>query len=380
MRKLGLMLLVLAGCEAKPTAAPGTPPAKTAAISSDQSSPAAPASVSSTGTATVTDEAAPSGSTDGTTLFAGWPKPTVGLVITGQQIGYMEPGGCSVLENQKGGLARRKQVIKQLATQRGWPVIPLDVGSQVKGFGKQQEIKFAETVQGLRTMGSRAVTLGEGDLTLTPGEVLAAIAGADGTVADFVSSNVAVLARDLQPRSIVFEAGGKRIGVTAVLGEKFESKLRGDELVHEPPVDALKQAADELKSKSCNFCVLLAHAPLEEARKLALAAPIFDLIVASGDTSIPSHELETIEGTKTRLMQVGQKAMYVGVIGLFDDPQTPVRYESVPLDARFADSPDMLKLLADYQERLKDLGLAELGVKPQPHPSGKRFVGSEKCG
>jgi len=71
--------------------------------------------------------------------------------------------------------------------------------------------------------------------------------------------------------------------------------------------------------------------------------------------------------------------MYAGVVGLFGDVKTPIRYDSVSLDARFADSPAMLKLLADYQEQLKDLGLEGLGIKPQPHPTGRKFVGSEKC-
>jgi Cytochrome c554 and c-prime len=313
-------------------------------------------------------------------LFENWPKPAIAFVLTGQQIGYIEPCGCTGLENQKGGLARRHTLIKQLADDRGWPVVPLDVGSQVKRFGKQQEIKFDHTVKGLRTMGYRALTLGDGDLKLSPGELLAAIAGADGTVADVVSSNVAVLARDLMPQSLVIEAGGKKIGVTAVLGEKHEQKLRGDELVHEPPLAALKKIAPELQSKQCDLYVLLAHAPLDEARKLAQDVPMFDLVVASGENTLPSRELESIEGTKTRLLQLGQKAMYVGVLGVFDDPQNPFRYESVPLDARFADSPAMLKLLADYQEQLKDLGFAELGIKPQLHASGRKFVGSEKCG
>ena len=126
----------------------------------------------------------------------GWPKPAVALVLTGQLQGYIEPCGCSGLENQKGGLARRHTLLRQLADERGWPVVPLDVGSQVKGFGKQQEVKFSHAVQGLRTMGYRGITLGDGDLLLTPGELLAAIAGEDGTVSDIVSSNVAVLSRE----------------------------------------------------------------------------------------------------------------------------------------------------------------------------------------
>ena len=73
-------------------------------------------------------------------------------------------------------------------------------------------------------------------------------AGGDGrqptaTASDFVSANVAVLARELQPTIPGHRSGGKRIGVTAVLGEKFEEQLRGDELVHEPPLEGLKKAA-----------------------------------------------------------------------------------------------------------------------------------------
>src|SRR3954469_3018716 len=217
--------------------------------------------------------------------FAEWPKPAVALVLTGQQLGHIEPCGCTGLENQKGGLARRHTLIRQLADERGWPVVPLDVGSQVKRFGKQQEIKFAHTVQGLRTIGYRATTLGEGDLRMTPGELLAAMAGADGTASDFVSANVAVLGRELQPRSVLIEKGGKRIGVTAVLGAKFEEGLRGDELIHQPPLDALKKVAEELTSQKCDVLVLLAHASLDEARKLVEEVPIFDLVVASGETS-----------------------------------------------------------------------------------------------
>jgi hypothetical protein len=156
--------------------------------------------------------------------------------------------------------------------------------------------------------------------------------------------------------------------------------LRSDELVHEPPLAALKKTCTELKDKNCHYYVLLAHAPPEEAREIAENVPIFDLVVAATDNSLPSRELETIEGTNTRLMQVGTKAMYAGVIGLFDDRNNPVRYESVPLDARLADSPAMLRMLAEYQDQLKQLGLEGLGLRPQPHPSGRQFVGSEKCG
>jgi hypothetical protein len=125
--------------------------------------------------------------------------------------------------------------------------------------------------------------------------------------------------------------------------------------------------------------VLLAHASLDEARKLAQEQPVFDLVVASGETSLPSHELEEVKGTKTRLMQVGQKAMYAGIVGIFPNETPKLRYESVPLDGRFGDSPEMLQLLADFQAQLKELGLDGLSIKLQPHPSGKQFVGTSAC-
>lgn len=311
--------------------------------------------------------------------FKDWPNPTVALVLTGQQLGYIEPCGCTGLENQKGGLARRHTLVKHLVEERGWPVVPLDVGSQVKRFGKQQELKFAHTAEALRQMGYRAATLGADDLHLSPNDLLSAT-NPDDKPSLFVSVNVALIDRSLHPHYTIIESGGKRIGVTAVLGAKYEAKLQGDEIVHAPPLEGLKSTCRDLKAKECDLLVLLAHAPLDEARQIAQEVPLFDLVVASGETNLPSRELETVPGAKTRLMQVGLKSMYAGVIGVFDDPAMPLRYESMPLDARLADSPAMLKLLAEYQDQLKELGLEGLGLQPQPHNSGRKFVGSETCG
>jgi hypothetical protein len=124
----------------------------------------------------------------------------------------------------------------------------------------------------------------------------------------------------------------------------------------------------------------LAHASLDESRAIAQEIPLFDLVVASGGGGLPSADLESIDGTKSKLLKVSHKAMHASVVGLFDDRTTPLRLQNVPLDAQLKDSPEMLKLLADYQEELKSLGLEGLGLKPQPTASGAKFVGSETCG
>ncbi|WP_254507083.1 multiheme c-type cytochrome [Anatilimnocola floriformis] len=314
-------------------------------------------------------------------LFEGWPTPKLVLFVTGQQQGYIEPCGCTGLANQKGGLARRQTLLSELRDKKKWPVVAVDVGSQSKRFGRQSEIKFQRTADALRSMGYQAVALGADDLRLTGGELLSATNPDPDKPSMFVSANVAVIGRELQPTFKVVTAGGKKIGITSVLGDTFEQKLAGDDVVHEPAAAALEKVSAELKAQNCDLYVLLCHATLDESRKLAAGAPLFDLVISSGGVGEPTLELEEIPGSKALMAQVGTKGMYTGVIGLFDgDAKNRFRYQRVPLDDRWKDSPEMLQLLADYQDQLKNFGFAELGLKPQPHPTGRQFVGSAKCG
>ena len=319
-------------------------------------------------------------------LFKNWPQPKLVLFLTGQQMGYLEPCGCTGLANQKGGLARRATLIKELREKRGWEILPLDVGGQIKRYGKQSEIKFQKTADGLRKMGYQAVALGAEDLKLTPGDLLAAT-NPDDKPSIFTSVNVALLDRSLTPRFRIVEAGGKKIGIIAVLGDEAEKKLKGDELMHSPALDALKTAAAEVQEQKCDLYVLLAHASMDETQKLAKEVPIFDLVVTAGGLGEPTYELAKIDGTKSLLAQVGTKGMYAGVVGVFDDAQPaakntvqPLRYQRIPLGSQYGDDDAMIKLLAEYQAELEQTGLAELGATEIPHESGHKFVGTAKCG
>lgn len=311
-------------------------------------------------------------------LFVDWPKPAVVLVISGRQHGYIEPCGCTGLVNQKGGLARRHTLLRELAD-KGWNVVPLDSGDQVRRFGRQAEIKFQITVQGLKQMGYRVASLAGDDLRLSIDELAATTAPVDDQDTAFVSANVAILDREFTPRIKVLEVGGRRIGVTAVLGDAARATLSADELLSEPARDGLQAAWKELKKAECNYHVLIVQGTREESVALTRAVPYFDLVVTTGAGDEPTLIPEQVPSTKSIAIQVGAKSMYVAVVGLFDDPARPWRYERVPLDARFADSPAMLDLLAAYQQQLKRLGWDGLGVRPLAHPAGLRFVGSEAC-
>src|SRR5690606_238742 len=185
---------------------------------------------------------------------------------------------------------------------------------------------------------------------------------------------------DLVPPQQVIEAGGMRIGVAAVLGRRNWQEVNSAELEYRDPVESLKQAAAELRRQNCQLMVLLSHATLDETRELARAVPAFHLVISSGGASEPAHLPEVIPGTPSKLIQVGAKGMYAGAIGVFDDNPRTIRYQRVPLDARFQDSADVLAALAAYQQQLEAMGLEALGLRPVAHPSGNQFVGSQVCG
>ncbi|MEZ6090869.1 MAG: hypothetical protein R3C05_23175 [Pirellulaceae bacterium] len=119
-----------------------------------------------------------------------WPKPHTVLFLTGEQHGYIEPCGCTGLENQKGGLARRHTLLKQIES-LGWNVVPLDVGNQVRRYRQQAGIKFQTTVSALRKLGYQAVGFGPDDLKLDVGLLLSEAA------TDRQSSAICIRQRDV---------------------------------------------------------------------------------------------------------------------------------------------------------------------------------------
>ncbi len=311
-------------------------------------------------------------------LYEGWPKPAVALVLTGRQWGFLEPCGCSGLENQKGGLVRRSALLDDLKS-RGWPVVPIDAGNQVRRFGRQAEVKFQITIEGLCRMGYRAIAFGPDDLRLPGGELLvAAPVGTEPSL--FVCANLTLMSPDFTSRFLVIEQGGKKIGVTSVLGERNQKLVNNDDIEFCGMEEGLDEVWPQLQRERCDLYVLIAQATIEESIALGKKYPQFSLVVSTGGAGEPTLQPDPIEGTRSQLIQIGTKGMYACVVGLFDDAAQPLRYQRVPLDARFKDSEAMLQLLAEYQDRLRELGFEGLGIdKPQPHPSGRKFVGSAAC-
>lgn len=312
-------------------------------------------------------------------LFVDWPEPTVALLVTGRQHGFLEPCGCSGLDSQNGGLVRRGTLVQQLIN-KGWPVVPLDAGNQVRRFGRQAEIKFQTTIEGLRTMGYEAISFGPDDLRLPAPELVGVIAPRGNEASLFVSANVEVFAPTFTSPSRVIERGGKKIGITAILGERNRSFINSGDVIMESAEAGIREAWPRLKQAECDLYVLISHATIEESETLAKKFPQFQLVVTTGGAGEPQRHPQQIAGTETQMIQVGTKGMFAGVVGLFNDPARPLRYQRIPLDSRFPDSKEMLQLFVAYQNQIKAAGLEGLGIQPRPSPSGLEFVGSEVCG
>jgi hypothetical protein len=306
-----------------------------------------------------------------------WPDPESLLVITGQQHGYIEPCGCTGLENQKGGMARRHSLIKDLAA-KDWNLVPLDSGNQVRRFGPQPSIKFQTAIQGLNAMKYKVVGFGPDDLRLGV-ENLLSVATDDRQELRFVSSNIVLFDPSLLPKFRIVESGKLKIGISTAIDPAVAGKNISSEITIEDPVAGLKQAADEMKTAGCNYRVLLWYGSETSAKELVKTSPQWDLIVLGNDEGEPTYRPESFPDSQAKIVRVGHKGMYAVLIGLYGE-KPEIRYARVPLTHEFKDSPEMMAQLASYQKHLEALGLEGLGLRPIPHPTARKFVGSETCG
>ncbi len=313
-------------------------------------------------------------------LFENWTPPAAVVAITGELDGYIEPCGCTGKENQKGGLSRRQNFLRALR-QAGWPVVAVDLGSQVKRFGRQAEVKYQSIADGLRQMGYSGIGFGPADLRLPAEELVAAVAAVGNEPTPFLSANVGLLGLDanITPRVRVVEIGGLRIGITSVLGDSKAGGIRNDAIEIAPAAAALGEVAGLLEQGGCDHQVLLSWATPEETRSLAAAYPQFDIVVTAGGADEPPATLPDLP-SGGRLVELGHKGMYSVAIGFFPGTAQPLRSQRVPLDARWGEARDMIELLASYQRQLESLGFDGLGLSAMRHPTGRRFAGSAACG
>ncbi len=314
---------------------------------------------------------------EGPDQWRDWPTPNVVLVVTGQQNGYIEPCGCTGLDRQKGGIARRYTFMKQLR-EKGWPLLAIDAGNQVRRFGRQAEVKLQQTVKALKMMDYKAIGFGPDDLRLGVGELLAVAAGDSPDDTMFSSGNVVLIDPSLMPQVKFVTVNGTKVGIASILDPAALESEPSDDITVAPKEESAMNALTMIKDGKPDFRVLMFYGKEEVGKKLAQDVQGYDLLVVAGGYGEPTYQPEQIEGSNTRMIVTGYKGMYAGLVGLYKDG--PLRYARVPLTHEFEDAPEMRQIMKEYQDQLRDIGLQGLGLLPPiPHASGQKFVGTAKC-
>lgn len=320
--------------------------------------------------------------------FPAWPKPRLAFVVTGEQLGYFEPCGCTA--NQLGGMSRRADLFRQMEA-LGWTVLGLDAGSVSRRSARQAQIKFETMLTAMRELKYVGLGMGPEELRLDPG-FLTSQHSTDGPhPLRFLSANltfygVADLGTPLP--FAIFEQDGVKVGVTSVLGAGRRKEVipeqSGDgggsgDIQWSDPVAALRGVIEKFDSESVELRILLSQAPVEESRELARQFPSLDFVVTAPSFGDGLRQPEMIGSV--RLLQVGTQGKHAGVIGVYAaDSELPFRFELVTLSGQqFQGSTRMAELMKSYQERLKDEEIV-LAESPATHLSGASFVGASRCG
>ncbi|MBL4885854.1 MAG: hypothetical protein JKY95_15155 [Planctomycetaceae bacterium] len=322
-------------------------------------------------------------------LVGGWDKPKLAIVFTGEQRGYIEPCGCS--ETQSGGISRRADLFRQLREDKGWSVTGLELGGTLKRSRMQDRLKFGVLHAALTDMGYQAMGLGPSELKLQVDYLFSLVSNSvdPKTPLPFVSANVVFYNTpdlDTPARFRIIEIDGVKIGVTSVLGKKFSSQIfpqgnnSANELLKiEDPIKSLQPAVAELKKANCELLVLLSHCPRDETMSILNAVPEFDLCLTAGGPEDPSGVPETVGNTL--VLEAGRKGKYAGVLGYYpDNAKQRFQYELVDLDKnRFSRIQAMEDHMSFYQDMLREQQIVE-SEPAVAHPSGNKYVGTEKCG
>ncbi len=318
-------------------------------------------------------------------FLQGWEKPAAALFLSGEQFGYLEPCGCSL--TQSGGLARRAR-LEALLREKGWPVAGLDVGGTLKRSRRQDQVKFEAILSGLKEIGYQAVGAGTAELHLPPDYLLSQFTEGDGIPLGgmLVSANITLFdTPDLgvPQRFRVFEVGGKKIGVTSVLGKKGTEEVAPagvqTNITVRDAAEAIQDVLPKLQEAMPDLLVLLSHGSMDEAKTLAEKFPQFQVVLTTGGPEDPGEKPVLVGGTW--VLEAGHKGKHIGVLGFYPEAKPPLKWELIQLDnVRFENDPRMDALMKTYQQQLQDLDLARSDELLVPHPSGDKFVGAKVCG
>ena len=216
-----------------------------------------------------------------------------------------------------------------------------------------QQSQGALIIEAMNLMGYDAMALGEGDLKL----------GVDVLRQRMEQASFPVLSANLHlaesgelfalPYTIL-ELGGRKVGVIGLTGRPAELPSA---FTIADPFTAAQQILPQV-AEQADLVIILSHLGWTQNIKLAGISPVVDLII-SGGAPMPGEQPYTAPSTGARLAQAesptrGHAARFVGRWELTLSAKDDIvvnGWQSIPLDAQFADAPAVVELLQHYGGR-----------------------------
>jgi len=184
--------------------------------------------------------------------------------------------------------------------------------------------------------------------------------------------------------SQIISLGTAAVGVTGVVGKKYEKTILESSAENARPIAVLDEMAALQKEVTAvrnriDILIVLANTGLERAKEIAREIPGIDVIVCGhGTEEIKSPYL--INGVY--VVKAGYDGTSMGKLKLSLDRNNRIidaQGEVVTLDKTIAEDQEMLGLLDAYHKSLKDHADELFNIEQQPPASGGSYVGSAQC-
>ena len=172
----------------------------------------------------------------------------------------------------------------------------------------------------------------------------------------------------------------------------FRKQINDPEILLADPVEKLTPLVPLLKEQKPDHMVLLAFASKEDSIALGQQFPQFDIVVTAGGAPEPPREAQTIPGTSTLLIEVGEKTEDAMVLAFYKDSAAAalsaravgftVRRQNNAAAGTGLNSRPCSNAHGQLPGRTQGGRFPGAGAAPSPYPKQEllgRFVGSEKC-
>jgi hypothetical protein len=289
------------------------------------------------------------------------PPDELAIFLVGSELGSLRPCGCS--GGQLGGLEKRAAVFNSVPASRR---LVVGTGSLVPSDREQDLMKFRILFEAFGRLNYDVVHLTGRDVEM---------AGRLGLLADS-KPPFSVLRAGEEGQAIFTRrmvVGGREITANVVSFESPDSALR-------PPPFALEpQDALTVNILILDYEPRLVAGYAHELIYRSWKSPGTEGVICPSTSDEP--QVLSKPGDGPLIGTVGRFGRHICRLGVTFDPGTDkpaVRFESIPVEEKLPDDPELVQLYRQYQQLVSQSGLLE-SYPRVPLPGGLAFTGSLSC-